>query len=103
LKDSGKAQDEKPMSGLPNRAIRELCGLRSMEHAAADLGKFRNERGGIPASHGRGVYLGGQQDGGCQVRAARETKLLGPSWEFEELRNTATHATVTNQILINTF
>jgi len=74
-----------------------------MKYAAADLGKFRNERCGISASHGRGVYLGGQQDGGCQVRAARETKLLGPSGEFEEFRKAATHATVTNQILINTF
>jgi hypothetical protein len=31
-----------------------------MEHAAADLGTFRNERAGIPAGKGRGVDLGCQ-------------------------------------------
>jgi hypothetical protein len=75
--------------------------LRSTEDAAADLCEFRNERTGIPASQGRGVYFRGQQDGGGQVRAAGETTLIGPSWEIEELRNPATHATGTNQILIN--
>jgi hypothetical protein len=74
-----------------------------MENAAADLGKFRNECIGIPASQGRGVYLCGQQDSGCQVRAAGETTLLDPSWKLEELRNTATHTTVTNQMLIDAF
>jgi len=58
---------------------------------------------GIPASEGRGVYLRGQQDGGCQVCAAGETTRIGPSWEIEELRNPAAHATGTNQILINAF
>src|ERR1700675_3474575 len=82
---------------------KRLCRLGSMENAAADLGKFRNERTGIPASEGRGVYLRGQQDGGCQVCAARETTRIGPSWEIEELRNPAAHATGTNQILINAF
>jgi hypothetical protein len=77
--------------------------LRPAEDAAADLCEFRNERTGIPASQGRGAYLRGQQDGGCQVCAAVETTLIGPSWEIEELRNPATHATGTNQILINTF
>lgn len=74
-----------------------------MKNAAADLGKFRNERIGIPTSQGRGVYLGGQQDSGCEVCAACETTLVDPSWKLEELRNTATHATVTNQILIDAF
>jgi len=82
---------------------KRLCRLGSMENAAADLGKFRNERTGIPASEGRGVYLRGQQDGGCQVCAARETTLVDPSRELEKLGNTATHATVTNRILINAF
>jgi hypothetical protein len=58
---------------------------------------------GIPASEGRGVYLRGQQDGDCQVCAARETTLVDPSRELEKLGNTATHATVTNRILINAF
>jgi hypothetical protein len=75
--------------------------LRSTEDAAADRYEFRNERTGIPASQGRGVYFRGQQDGGGQVRAAGETTLIGPSWEIEELRNPATHAPGTNQILIN--
>jgi|HubBroStandDraft_6_1064221.scaffolds.fasta_scaffold390067_2 hypothetical protein len=79
------------------------CRLRSMEKAAADLGKFRNERIGIPAGQGRGVYLCGQQDSGCEVCAAGETTLLGPSWKLEELRDAATHTTVTKQILIDTF
>ena len=72
-----------------------------MEDPAADLGEFRNERTRTPAGKGRGVYLRGQQDGGCQVCAAGETTLVDPSWEVEKLRNTATDATVTNQILIN--
>ena len=70
-----------------------------MENPAADFGKFRNECIGIPASQGRGVYLCGQQDSSCEVCAAGETTLVDPSWKLEELRNTATHATVTNQIL----
>jgi hypothetical protein len=77
--------------------------LRSTEEPAADLSEFRNQRTGVPASQGRGVYLRGQQDGGCQVCAAGETTRIGPSWEIEELRNPATHATGTNQILINAF
>jgi hypothetical protein len=77
--------------------------LRSAEDAAADFGEFRNEGTGIPASQRRGVYFRGQQNGGCQVRATRETTLVDPSWKLEELRNTATHATVTNQILICAF
>jgi hypothetical protein len=36
-----------------------------MEDPAADLGKFRDERTGIPAGKRRGVYLGGQQDACC--------------------------------------
>jgi hypothetical protein len=64
--------------------------LRSTEDAAADLGEFRNQRTGIPASQGRGVYLRSQQDGGCQVCAAGETTRIAPSWEIEELPNPAT-------------
>ncbi len=85
-----------------NQAEGQLRRLRSMEYTAADLGKFRDKRIGISARHGRGVYLSGQQDTGCQVCAARETASVGPSWELEELRNVATDVTVTNQILINT-
>jgi len=77
--------------------------LRATEDAAADLCEFRNERTGIPASQGRCVYLRGQQDGGCQVCAAGETTLIGPSWKIEEFGNPATHATGTNQVLINVF
>jgi cytochrome c551/c552 len=77
--------------------------LRSTEDAAANLCEFRNERTGILASQGRGVYLRGQQDGGCQVCAAGETTLIGPSWKIVELGNPATHATGTNQVLINVF
>jgi hypothetical protein len=74
-----------------------------MQDAAAEFGKFRNERIGVPASEGRGVYLGRQQDGGREVCAAGETTLVDPSWKLEELRNTATDTTVTNQILIIAF
>jgi hypothetical protein len=74
-----------------------------MEHAAADLGKFRNERAGIPASKGRGVDLGGQQDGCCEVCAARETTFVVPSWKLEEFPNMSTDATTTNQILLDAF
>jgi hypothetical protein len=74
-----------------------------MENATADLGKFRNERIGIAAGQGRGVYLCGQQDSGCEVCAAGQTTLLEPSWKLEELHNTATHAAVTKQILIDAF
>lgn len=74
-----------------------------MEDPAADFGKFRNERSGVPASQGRGVDLRSQQDGGCQVCAASETTFVDPSWKLEELRNMATHTTVTNQILMNAF
>jgi hypothetical protein len=74
-----------------------------MEDPAADLGKFRNKRTGIPASEGCGVDLGGQQDGCCQIRAARETTLVGPSWKLEELPNMSADATMTNRILLNAF
>jgi hypothetical protein len=77
--------------------------LRSTEDAAADLCEFRNERAGVLTSQGRGVYLRGQQEGGCQVCAAGETTRIGPSWEIEELRNPATHRTRTNQIFISAF
>jgi len=77
--------------------------LRSTEDAAADLCEFRNERTGVLASQGRGVYLRGQQEGGCQVCAAGETTRIAPSWETEELRNPTTHRTRTNQIFINAF
>jgi hypothetical protein len=74
-----------------------------MQDAAADLGEFRNKRARIPAGQGRSVYLGGQQDGGCEICAAGETTLVDPSWELEELRNTATDATAANKILIIAF
>jgi hypothetical protein len=74
-----------------------------MEDPAADLGKFRHERTGTPASKRRGVNLGGQQNGCCQVCAARETALVGPSRELEELPNMSTDATVANQILLKAF
>jgi len=74
-----------------------------MEDPAADLGKFRDERTGIPASKRRGVDLGGQQNGCCQVRAARETTLVGPSREIKELPNMSTDATTTNPILLKAF
>lgn len=74
-----------------------------MEDPAADLGKFRNERTGIPASKRRGVDLGGQQDACCQVCAARETALVGPSRELEELPNMSADATAANRILLNAF
>jgi hypothetical protein len=74
-----------------------------MEDAAADLGKLRDERTSTPAGKGRGVDLGGQQNGCCQVSAARETTLVGPSWELEELPNMSTDATVTDRILLKAF
>jgi hypothetical protein len=77
--------------------------LRSVEDAAADLGEFGNEGAGVAAGQGGGVYLGGQQNGGGQVCAASETTLVSPSWEVEELRDMAAHATVVNQILICAF
>jgi hypothetical protein len=60
--------------------------LRSAKDAAADLGEFGDKCAGIPASQGGGVYLDGQQDGGCEVCAAGEATLVNPSWKLEELR-----------------
>jgi hypothetical protein len=77
--------------------------LCSTEDAAADLCEFRNERAGVLAGQGRGVYLRGQQEGGCQVCAAGETTRIGSSWEIKELLNPATYRTGTNQILFNAF
>jgi hypothetical protein len=74
-----------------------------MEDPAADLGKFRDERTGIPASKRRRVDLGGQQDACCQVCAARQTTLVGPSWKLEKLPNMSADATMTNPILLSAF
>jgi cytochrome c551/c552 len=74
-----------------------------MEDPATDLGKFRNQRTGTPASKRRGVDLSSQHYGGCQVCAARETALVGPSWKLEELSNMSTDATAAYQILLRAF
>lgn len=74
-----------------------------MENPAADLSKFRHERTSTPASKRRCVYLSSQHYGGCQVCAARETTLVGPSRELKELPNMSTDATMTDRILLNAF
>jgi hypothetical protein len=75
--------------------------LRSVEHPTADIGKFRHQRIRIPPSQRRGVYLGAQQDGCCQVCAAFETQFVDPSWKLKKFHNTATHTALADQILIS--
>jgi hypothetical protein len=91
-----KAAVKADCSTLPAR-------LRSAEDPAADLGEFGDQCAGISTGQGAGVYLGGQQDSGREVCAAGETTLVNPSWKLEELRNSATDATVTNPIPIGAF
>jgi len=76
--------------------------LRSLEHPAADLCKFRYQFVRIPAAERRGIYLGGQQDGRCHISATLKTESVESSWKFNQFGNATAHTTVANRFLINT-
>jgi hypothetical protein len=75
--------------------------LRSLEHPAADLSKFRHQFIRIPATQRCGIYFRSQQDGRCHISAAFKTKLVDPSWKFDKFGNATAHTAVTNKFLIN--
>jgi hypothetical protein len=76
--------------------------LRSLEHPAADLSKFRHQFVRIPANQRCGIYFRSQQDGCCHISAAFKTKPVNPSWKFDKFGNATAHTTVSNKFLINT-
>jgi hypothetical protein len=76
--------------------------LRSLEHPAADLCKFRNQLVRIPAAERRGIYLGGQQDGCCHISTTLKTELVESSWKINQFGHATAYTTVANRFLINT-